>query len=253
MSQFSRYSPEDRAAFLAAVDGARPLRQPDRVSLDGPKPSPRPRQREIDEAAVLAELLHGSLAIDDWLDLGGADSFLRCGVPRSVLRDLRRGRWSIQDHIDLHGLNRQQAHAEVARFVAEALRVPASVACASCMGAATARRGREAILRQLVKAWLGRHRDVLAFCHAPPNDGGDGALWVLLKSSAAVRRAARWRSAAAAHAPAQSFAQPAAYGGVAACGGNPAFALTDPSDPSRVRSRLASWTARETSSRLGAV
>ncbi len=120
MSQFSRHSAEDLAAFLAAVDGAQPLRKPNRVCLDGPKPSPRPRQREIDEAAVLGELLHGAVAIDDWLDLGGADSFLRCGVPRSVLRDLRRGRWSIQDHIDLHGLNRQQAHAEVARFVAEA-------------------------------------------------------------------------------------------------------------------------------------
>jgi DNA-nicking Smr family endonuclease len=37
-------------------------------------------------------------------------------------------------------------------------------------------------LRQLVKGWLGRRKDVLAFCHAPPNDGGDGALWVLLKA-----------------------------------------------------------------------
>ena len=187
MSQFSRCSPEDRAAFLAAVDGARPLRQPDRVSLDGPKPSPQPRQREIDEAAVLAELLHGSLAIDDWLDLGGADSFLRCGVPRSVLRDLRRGRWSIQDHIDLHGLNRQQAHSQVAQFVATAH--SAGKRCLRIVhGRGHGSPGREAILRQLVKVWLGRHREVLAFCHAPPSDGGDGALWVLLKSGGQPRR-----------------------------------------------------------------
>jgi len=187
MSQRSHYSPEDLAAFLAAVDGARPLRKLDRVSLDRPKPSPQPRQREIDEAAVLGELLHGSLAIDDWLDLGGADSFLRCGVPRSVLRDLRRGRWSIQDHIDLHGLNRQQAHAEVAQFVADA-----QISGKRCLrivhGRGHGSPGREAILRQLVKAWLGRHREVLAFCHAPPSDGGDGALWVLLKSGSQPRR-----------------------------------------------------------------
>ncbi len=181
MSQFSRHSAEELAAFLAAVYGAQPLRTPNRVCLDGPKPSPRPRQREIDEAAVLGELLFGAVAIDDWLDLGGADSFLRCGVPRSVLRDLRRGRWSIQDHIDLHGLNRQQAHAEVARFVAEA-RSTGKRCLRIVHGRGHGSPGREAILRQLVKAWLGRHRDVLAFCHAPPSDGGDGALWVLLKA-----------------------------------------------------------------------
>jgi DNA-nicking Smr family endonuclease len=61
------------------------------------------------------------LAIDDWLDLGGADSFLRSGLPRTLLRDLRRGRWSIQDHVDLHGMNRHEAHEQVALFLAEAL------------------------------------------------------------------------------------------------------------------------------------
>ena len=48
--------------------------------------------------------------------------------------------------------------------------------------------GREGILRQLVKNWLTRRKDVLAFCHAPPNDGGEGALWVLLKSERAAPR-----------------------------------------------------------------
>ena len=38
------------------------------------------------------------------------------------------------------------------------------------------------VLRQLVKGWLSRSKDVLAFCHPPPNDGGEGALWILLRS-----------------------------------------------------------------------
>ncbi|HQC80938.1 MAG TPA: DNA mismatch repair protein MutS, partial [Accumulibacter sp.] len=100
---------EDLAAFRVAVEGATPLRHHDRVNFEAPKPSPRPRQSERDEAAVLIELTHGSLAVDDWLDLGGADSFARSGVSRNVLRDLRRGRWSIQGHIDLHGCNRHEA------------------------------------------------------------------------------------------------------------------------------------------------
>ena len=181
MSQRDQHSAEDLAMFLAAVDGARPLPKRDRVILDAPKPSPRPRQRELDEAAVIGELLHGPLAIDDWLDLGGADSFVRSGLSRTVLRDLRRGRWSIQGHVDLHGMNRHEAHEQVTEFVAESL--AAGKRCLRIVhGRGHGSPGREAILRQLVKVWLGRCKDVLAFCHAPPSDGGDGALWVLLKA-----------------------------------------------------------------------
>ncbi len=179
-------SPEDLAAFRAAIDGTIPLRKADRVSLEAPKPSPRPRQRELDEAAVVAELLHAPVAIDDWLDLGGADSFLRSGLPRSLLRDLRRGRWSIQDHVDLHGLNRHEAHAQVALFVASA--ISAGKRCLRIVhGRCHVSPGRQGVLRQLVKAWLLRHKEVLAFCHAPPSDGGDGALWVLLKAGSRPR------------------------------------------------------------------
>ena len=177
-----RLDPDDVAAFMAAVDGAEPLRVAERISFERPKPSPRPRQRELDEAAAVTESLHGSFEIDDLLAIGDADSFLRSGLPRSVLRDLRRGRWSIQNHTDLHGLNRHEAHEEIARFLAESNN--AGKRCVRIVhGRGLGSPGRNGILRQLVKSWLSRRKDILAFCHAPPNDGGEGALWVLLKSS----------------------------------------------------------------------
>ena len=172
--------PDDLAAFQAAVDGAIPLRKADdRISFDPPKPSTRPRQRELDEAAAIVESLHGSFEIDDLLAI--TDSYLRPGLPRNVLRDLRRGRWTIQNHTDLHGHNRHEAHEEVSRFLAESQ--SAGKRCIRIVhGRGHGSPGREGILRQLVKSWLVRRSDVLAFCHAPPNDGGEGALWVLLKS-----------------------------------------------------------------------
>jgi DNA-nicking Smr family endonuclease len=174
-------SAEDVAAFLAAVDGATPLRKRDRVSIEPPRPSPRPRQRELDEAAVIGEMLHAPLAIDDWLDLGGADSFLRSGLPRTLLRDLRRGRWSIQDHVDLHGMNRHEAHEQVALFIAESL--AAGKRCLRIVhGRGHGSPGREAILRQWSRSGSAAARRCWHFCHAPPSDGGDGALWVLLKA-----------------------------------------------------------------------
>ena len=186
MTRGHRPSPDDLAAFHAAVAGTTPLRHVDRVSFEAPKPRPQPRQRQLDDAAVIGELLSGPLAIDDWLDLGGADSFLRSGLPRTVLRDLRRGRWSIQDHIDLHGMNRQQAHEQVTRFLVESR--GAGKRCLRIVhGRGNGSPGRESVLRQLVKGWLSRCQEVVAFCHAPPSDGGDGALWVLLKADSRRR------------------------------------------------------------------
>lgn len=182
MSQRHQPTPEEIADFQAAVEGATPLKKPARVTHERPKPSPRPRQRELDEAAVIGESLHGPLEIDDLLAIGETDAFLRPGLSRSVLRDLRRGRWTIQNHTDLHGLNRHEAHEEVSRFLAES--VQAGKRCVRIVhGRGLGSPGREGILRQFVKSWLSRSKDVLAFCHPPPSDGGEGALWILLRSS----------------------------------------------------------------------
>ena len=178
MSQRHQPTPEELAAFHAAVDGTIPLRAPPRATFTPPKPSPRPRQRELDEAAAIVASLHGPFEIEDLLAIGDGDSFLRTGLPRSVLRDLRRGRWSIQNHTDLHGLNRHEAHDEVSRFLAESL--SAGKRCVRIVhGRGLGSPGREGILRQFVKSWLSRSKDVMAFCHAPSCDGGEGALWIL--------------------------------------------------------------------------
>jgi DNA-nicking Smr family endonuclease len=141
----------------------------------------------MDEAAAITESLYGPFEIDDLLAIGDADSFLRPGLARTVLRDLRRGRWSIQNHTDLHGLNRHEAHEEVARFLAES--IAEGKRCIRIVhGRGHGSPGREGILRHLVKGWLARRKDVLAFCHAPPSDGGEGALWVLLNANPSADR-----------------------------------------------------------------
>ena len=182
MPKHPRLTPEELADFYAAVDGAEPLRTSEKIVFEAPKPSPRPRQRELDNRAVIVESLYGPFEIDDLLAIGDTDSYLRPGLPRGLLRDLRRGRWTIQNHIDLHGLNRHEAHEAVANFLAESQRDDKR--CLRIVhGRGYGSPGREGILRQLVKGWLSRRQDVLAFCHAPACDGGEGALWVLLKAA----------------------------------------------------------------------
>ena len=114
--------PDDLAAFRAAVADTRPLPKSGRVHLGGLPPAPRPLQHLADEHAALRESLHGPITLQDRLEGGDEPSYLHTGLASSVLRDLRRGRWVIQDEIDLHGLNREEARTLLARFLANSLK-----------------------------------------------------------------------------------------------------------------------------------
>jgi DNA-nicking Smr family endonuclease len=161
--------------FRKAVEDVKPLRQARRVELRGPAPSPVARQRRKDEIAVLAESLSGPLGDDDALETGEQLSYLRAGMARETLRKLRRGHWAIQDNVDLHGLTRDQAAATVAEFLGHCLahgRRCVRIVHGKGLG----------ILRAKLGKWLPRREEVLAFCQAPAQEGGSGALLVLLRS-----------------------------------------------------------------------
>jgi DNA-nicking Smr family endonuclease len=158
--------PDDLAAFRAAVADARPLPASDRVHLGGPMPAPRPLQRLADERAALHESLHGPITLQDRLEGGDEPSYLR---------------WVIQDEIDLHGLNREQARELLAGFLARSLRH--GVRCVRIIhGKGLGSPGREAVLRRLVRGWLMQKIEILAYCQAKPQDGGEGAVIVLLRT-----------------------------------------------------------------------
>lgn len=173
---------EDIDAFRAAVADAKPLKPSNRVYLDLPLPPPRPVQREADERAALHEAMHAPIALQDRLEGGDEPNYLRTGLAAGVLKDLRRGRWVVQDEIDLHGLNREEARQLLADFLAEALQ--RGVRCVRVVhGKGLRSPGRQSILRQLVRGWLAQKEEVLAYCQARPQDGGEGALIALLRSS----------------------------------------------------------------------
>jgi len=100
-------------------------------------------------------------------------------VPRSVLRDLRRGRWVVEAQVDLHGLNRDEARHQVALFVADC--IARERRCVRIVhGKGLGSPGREPVLKRLVLGWLAQKKEVLAFCQARTVEGGAGAVIVLL-------------------------------------------------------------------------
>lgn len=179
---------DDLAAFRAAVADTKPLPPSGRVHLGGSLPPPRPLQHLADERAALNESLHGKISLQDRLEGGDEPSYLRIGLAISVLRDLRRGRWVVQDEIDLHGLNRDEARQMLATFLLDSLHQ--GKRCLRVVhGKGLRSPQKTSILRQLVRGWLMQRNEVLAYCQAKPQDGGEGALLVLLRSMKKTRAA----------------------------------------------------------------
>lgn len=171
---------EARALFQSAVADATPLVH-DRVHHEPPPPPPVPRQRQADESAALHESLHAPALLDLHLEGGDEAAWLKPGLARGILRDLRRGRWVVQDHLDLHGCNRDEARHLVTDFLAEADR--RGLRCLRIVhGKGLGSPGREPVLKKLVQGWLTQRREVLAFCQARAAEGGAGALVLLLQS-----------------------------------------------------------------------
>ena len=127
-------------------------------------------------------MLADSLAFDAHdLDVESGDElgYRRDGISESVLRRLRRGEYAIRDEIDLHGMTQDEARAALGAFLAEAmLHDRRCVRVIHGKGRGSGHRG--PVLKSAVNRWLRRHAAVAAFCSARRNDGGTGALYVLL-------------------------------------------------------------------------
>jgi DNA-nicking Smr family endonuclease len=169
---------DDSKLFREAIAGATPLAQ-DRKEPGHPRPRPRAAFRRADERAVLDEtLIHQ--AADLGVETGDEIVFCRPGVSDEILRDLRRGRFAIEEELDLHGLISTEARHAVRDFLANATaRHRRCVRIIHGKGRGSGPRG--PVLKKSVNLWLRKHDAVVAFCSARSAHGGTGAIYVLLK------------------------------------------------------------------------
>jgi DNA-nicking Smr family endonuclease len=171
-------SEDDSRLFLEAIGEVRRI---DVVAPPPatPKPEPLPRMFEADEAAVPSELL--DMAFDPGLmEVGEELSYLRDGYPPKLLRQLKRGQFSVQDEIDLHQMNAAAAQATIADFLAEARHH--GLRCVRIVhGKGLRSKAAGPVLKVLTDRLLRRRDDVIAFASARPMQGGTGAVVVLLK------------------------------------------------------------------------
>jgi DNA-nicking Smr family endonuclease len=173
---------DDLSAFLAEVGDARPLKAKPRASHARPAPPPIPRQSLLSEQEALADSLSDSLPADLEVETGEELSYRRNGIASDVLRKLRRGQWAIQDDLDLHGLVVDDARALLAAFLAQAVR--RGLRCVRVVhGKGYRSASGEPVLKGKVAGWLAQRDEVLAYIQARPQDGGGGAVVVLLRAA----------------------------------------------------------------------
>lgn len=157
--------------------GVRPLKQ-DKIAPFRKPADPTPKQRLLDDQRVMDELLSESDESASY-ESGDELKFLRTGYSSRLLKKLRRGDYTIQDELDLHGLVAGEAKQETHGFINECARDKVS-AVRIVHGKGRNSAGRTPVLKNMLIGWLSKNQHVIAVVSTPANDGGTGAVYVLL-------------------------------------------------------------------------
>jgi DNA-nicking Smr family endonuclease len=145
--------------------GAR--KPPEKTAPPRPQPATPPKAKPH-------ELTHGETA----------------GIDRRTAGRFKKGKMAIDGRLDLHGHSQREAHVALKRFILDAFdRGKRCVLVVTGKGRRSQpdspwRDRGTGVLRESVPRWLnepGLRAKVLSFSHAAPADGGEGALYVLLK------------------------------------------------------------------------
>jgi DNA-nicking Smr family endonuclease len=106
------------------------------------------------------------------------------GLDKRTLMRLRRGLIAPETQIDLHRQTQEGAHRLLGGFLAAS-----QASGRRCVLVITGKgygSGGAGVLKTMVPRWLNEQPNrgrVLAFCHAVPEHGGEGALFVLLRKA----------------------------------------------------------------------
>jgi DNA-nicking Smr family endonuclease len=179
-TEAQRRQEAERTLFERAAGRVAKLPSHGRVHHTPDPPAPIPVQRQLDDQRVLKESISDEFDASTLLEVDEALSFRRPGIGIDVARKLRRGHWSIQAEIDLHGLRSEEAREALADFLRRAVRD--GLRCVRVVhGKGLGSPGKTPVLKGKVHGWLVQKNEVLAFVQARGDEGGAGALVVLLK------------------------------------------------------------------------
>lgn len=176
----------DDEAFRIEMAAVRPLGWSEMpLSLPPPVLLPDRGDDETETLASLSELVAGRGEIDPFATGEGIEG-ASSPEGRRFLARLKRGDFSVQGHLDLHGYGREDVLPALERFLREAQRLGHS--CVRVIhGRGTHSESEPSLMKREVARWLSSRRlsrTVVAFASARWQDGGSGAVYVLIRYGA---------------------------------------------------------------------
>ncbi|BBD07007.1 Smr/MutS family protein [Desulfovibrio ferrophilus] len=175
---------EDDSMFMQAMGDVAPM---DGKGRDLPKEAvpPEPKKAKSSDALArehLRDLVRGK--IDFQLEFTSEYQHGHVeGLDPKIFNKLRAGAYATEAHLDLHGMNVDQALLATVEFIRKSYTMGKRHLIIVTGRGKNSPEGR-GILRDEVQTWLTHEplrRVVLAFVTAQPRDGGAGALYVLLR------------------------------------------------------------------------
>lgn len=180
VKKISEKPADDVTLFRNAVKDVKPFIAPpkDEYKL---KPKPIPLQFIRDEQQALVDSLSDHYIPAHEIETGEELLYLRDGHSPDILSKLRRGHWVIQAKIDLHGMISDEARLYISTFISDCKK--RGIRCVRIVhGKGLGSRNREPVLKHKLRGWLMQKDEVIAYAEAKKQDGGSGAVIVLLKA-----------------------------------------------------------------------
>jgi len=193
--QEKRNESNDEETFFNAMQGVQQLNGQMKGREVPIKTTPRKASlaQPEDEVQGLKDFMTGGIDFE----LEYTDEYMHgyvASLDSKTFYQLKAGSLSTEAHLDLHGMNSEQARDNLLFFTRECY-----LQNRRCLLVITGRGknspGGRGILRQELQSWLTKEplrRIVLAFCTAQPKDGGAGAVYVLLRKHKKQKGKVKW-------------------------------------------------------------
>lgn len=169
-------NPEELELFHAAMKGVR------RLTTDTVAPTPKRKKnpRKIVIRPPVVELTPLTDYDNEQVTAEEPLAFIRPGLQPRYFRDLKNGHIPIEAELDMHGLSVDEARLRLQKFLPRCyeqnIRVVHIIHGKGQRGSSA-----KPTLKNKVNTWLRQFDSVIAFCSCMPRDGGNGAVYVLLK------------------------------------------------------------------------
>lgn len=181
----SEHVDDDKVLFMQAMHGVSQLedknvRTPTNAGKKAKPDAATLSKRAAAQGGEHIELGAGLSDMQALLNPVAGEAYLSYKHPtlqNKIFDQLKQGKLRWYDAVDVHGCTIEEARVAMTQLISQA-KQNNETSVKIVHG-----KGQEAILKTCVNGWLRQLPEVLAFCSAPPKDGGNGAVLVLLKKT----------------------------------------------------------------------